>query len=28
MFYEDGIHLKPAGARFYAGLVQKAFAAP
>jgi len=28
MFYSDGIHLKPAGARFYAGLVQKAFAAP
>jgi peptidoglycan/LPS O-acetylase OafA/YrhL len=27
MFYSDGIHLRPSGARFYASLVQKAFAA-
>ncbi len=28
MLYSDGIHLRPSGARFYATLVERAFAAP
>ena len=28
MLYADGIHLRPSGARFYATLVERAFAAP